>query len=103
MNVNRVGLTSFGRAPYYTDIKRKTFEYNCKSPDSDYKLNAIYSMLEVIRDEQREQAKILADNQTVLRNLACDIARDFANAGTYYATASKYTYSRGDYHLNTTA
>ena len=103
MNVGRVGKTSFGRSDFYDDIKRGSYCYAPNNMSDAYKFGALYAMLEVIRDEQREQAKMLADNQTVLRNLACDIARDFANAGTYYATASKYTYSRGDYHLNTTA
>jgi hypothetical protein len=92
MNVNRVGMTSFGNLPYYNEIKSGNFTYNSLSPNVDYKLDAVYSMLAVVRDEQREQAKMLANNQTVLRDLMCDTTIDMANWNSHYDTVNKYTY-----------
>ena len=102
MNVNRVGMTSFGNSPYYNEIQSGNFTYNSFSNEG-YKLDAIYSMLEVIRDEQKGQAKMLANNQTVLRDLMCDTTIDMANWNSHYDTVNKYTYERGNYSINTIA
>ncbi len=103
MNVGRVGMTSFGRGEYYDDIKRGSYCYAPNNMSDAYKFGALYAMLEVIRDEQREQAKMLANNQTVLRDLMCDTTIDMANWNSHYDTVNKYTYERGNYSINTIA
>ena len=66
MNICRVGMTSFGNSPYYESIKRGDFTYNSGSGDLNYKADAIYSMLDVVRDEQYEQARMIMQNQLEL-------------------------------------
>ena len=103
MNIGRVGVMSFGNySPYYKDIKDNRFVYNGLSANKDYKLDAIYSMLDVIRDEQKEQAKIITKNQVVLRNMLSDMARDNGryHDDLYYANN---IYEKSNHRINTIA
>ena len=75
MNVTRVNMTSFGTA--YEGLRQGTFRDNAYYNGSDsYRLNVLYDMLKVVRDEQKEQAEIIVQNQVVLRNMLSDMARD---------------------------
>ena len=85
MNINRVNAVSFGEflhsGPYYDSIRKGEFAYNSLSSNPDYRQNAIYSMLEVIRDEQREQTKVIAQNQQKLMDILTKIGFSHLNYG----------------------
>ena len=106
MNINSVNAVSFGdylhSGPYYKSIRNNEFVYNSLSSNPDYRQNAIYSMLEVIRDEQREQAKIITKNQVVLRNMLSDMARDNGkyHDDEFYAND---IYEKSNHRINTIA